>query len=73
MSAYSTDAIPPVREDEARTAQTAICVFHRGLISQTGDTVGRVFYCPVGKQYWRYSKRRNPMYARLPYPKVKVI
>ncbi len=66
----SSLAIPPITPQEARDAQHSICCVHDGLVRQTGDVEGRVFFCPSGSEYWRYT--RNPpnagMYGPLSYP-----
>jgi hypothetical protein len=59
QSSVSTLARPPIQPHELEVAQDAICVYHRGLITQTGDKVGRVFWCPVGRCYWRYEPERE--------------
>lgn len=63
-------ADPPIALEEARTADTAVCRAHRGTIAHfpgASDTEGKVFFCPVGGQYWRYSKQQTGMYAPLDY------
>jgi hypothetical protein len=63
-------ADPPITTDEARAADIAVCRMHKGLIAESptpSDTEGRVYFCPIGKTYWRYSKRANQMYAPLRY------
>ena len=54
-------------------ASESICCVHKGLILVTGDTHGRVFFCPIGKQYWRYTRERSGLYAPLTYPKSGVV
>ena len=67
-------ARPPIQPHETDKAETAICCHHSGLIRLTGDKDGRVFYCPVGKEFWRYSLKQQPgMYSPLPYaPEVRI-
>lgn len=60
-------AEPPITESEARAADTSICRNHKGLVSQTGEREGIVLFCPVGREYWRYTKRQSGMYAPLRY------
>lgn len=63
-------ADPPITPDEARAAETAVCRYHNGRIGHsptTSDIEGRVLFCPVGGQYWRYSKQQSGMYAPLDY------
>lgn len=69
-------ADPPISPVEARAAETAICCRHNGRIKtdplQT-DVVGRVYFCPIGREYWRYSKGDGGLkLAPLRYPKVSV-
>ena len=63
----SDAADPAITVEEARAAQTSICRLHNGLIRETGDKDGAVFFCPIGRQYWRYTKQDSGMYAPLPY------
>lgn len=65
----SSLAEPPIAADEARGADIAICRYHKGLITQTGDRDGAVFFCPMGQEYWRYTKQINGMFKPLKYPK----
>jgi hypothetical protein len=56
----SEEADPPITADEARAADTAICGWHNGRIKTDpipSDVEGRVYFCPIGRQYWRYSKQ----------------
>lgn len=70
MSKFSDQAIPPISEAEAEKAQHSICRIHNGLVCETGDKEGAVFFCPIGRQWWRYTnKRPNGLYAPLSYPK----
>lgn len=58
---YSRRADPPISDAEATAAKDSICCLHRGQIAVTGDVIGSVWYCDVGKQYWRYvGARRTP-------------
>ena len=66
---FSDLARPPITQDEAERAQHSICRIHNGLVNETGDKEGAVFFCPIGRSFWRYTaKRVNGMYAPLPYP-----
>lgn len=62
-------ADPPIAEAEARAAQDSICRHHKGLICQTGDVEGTVFFCPIGREYWRYTKQTSGMFKPLIYPR----
>jgi len=66
-------ARPPIQPIEAQGADTAICVNHKGLIREMGDKEGTVFYCPIGRMYWRYTKVRTGMNAPLKYEKSGVL
>ena len=66
-------ARPPIQPHECENVETAICVNHNGLIRFTGDTEGRVFYCPQGREYWRYSKTVIGMNAPLRYQHERAI
>lgn len=73
VSRFSDAARPPVTPEEAeeveRKMRHSICRIHDGLVSQTGDVEGRVFFCPIGKQFWRYTaKQVSGLYAPLHYP-----
>jgi hypothetical protein len=70
---FSPRARPPIQPLEAQVADTAICRHHKGLITITGDRDGSVWYCPIGKQYWRYSKEQSSFTAPLTYPKAGVV
>jgi hypothetical protein len=61
----STRADPPITEAETLTAQVSICRWHDGLIRLTGAKDGAVFFCPTGKQYWRWRKRDQRFWRRL--------
>lgn len=48
---------------------------HKGRISHSPvetDTDGKVFFCPIGRQFWRYTRNRGGMYSPLTYPKSGV-
>lgn len=66
-------ARPPISATETVDAETAICRNHKGLICETGDIDGRVFFCPIGKSYWRYQRIVNGMYAPLKYGPTGVL
>jgi hypothetical protein len=60
---------------DTHAAGHSICPLHNGLVRETGDKEGAVFFCPIGFSYWRYTS--NPanagMYAPLAYPNEGVI
>jgi len=66
-------ARPPIQPRETHDVETAICRNHKGLINVTGDTEGRVFFCPIGREFWRYSKQVNGFNTPLRYGKSGVI
>ena len=66
-------ARPPIQASEVQGATIAICVNHRGLIRVTGDVEGKVFLCPIGKEYWRYAKSVAGMSTPLPYAREAVL
>lgn len=70
--ALSQSADPPITEAEAREADHAVCTWHKGLITVTLDKDGRVFWCPVGKEYWRY-RRRGAQWAKLNYDQRGIV
>lgn len=65
-------AEPPIGQDEARSAEPAICRFHGGLIGQrlaAGDRYGKVYYCDAGRMFWRLTRRPSGMMTPLHFPK----
>lgn len=67
----SSLAKPPITLEEVRTAETATCRLHHGHISHTrvtSDAWDKVYFCPIGRQYWRYSKRLSELLRPLRYP-----
>jgi hypothetical protein len=70
-------AEPAITLDEARAADTAICRWHNGRIKTEptqSDVEGGVYFCPIGRQYWRYSKQGGG-FLKLPplqYPKARI-
>jgi hypothetical protein len=69
----SAAADPPITEAEARAASAAICRRHNGLIRLTGDKPDAVFFCPIGKQYWRYSKKDGAHYKSIAYSSKGIV
>lgn len=72
----SSSADPPITAAEARAADTAVCRWHNGRIVHSptpADRYGNVYFCPVGRTYWRYSKQDSGFYAPLDYPTDAVI
>ena len=53
-------ADPPIKRAETLAAKEAICCWHDGKIKTEptpSDVYGRVYFCPIGRQYWRYSEQ----------------
>jgi hypothetical protein len=61
----SPKADPPISAAETVGAQVSICRWHDGLIRLTGAKDGAVFFCPTGKQYWRWRKADQRFWRRL--------
>ncbi|MGH3426304.1 MAG: hypothetical protein ACRD3Q_15855 [Terriglobales bacterium] len=60
--APSALADPPISAEEAHAADHATCRWHHGHITHTrvtGDAWGKVYFCPIGRQYWRLSQELN--------------
>jgi len=70
--ARSELAEPPISIAEAKAATETVCRYHKGIVGQPGgakDAEGTVFLCPVGRQYWRYTKQAGGMFKPLNYPR----
>lgn len=63
----SSAARPPIQEHEVTGAVTSICRQHGAEHLDGWFTEGRVFFCPLGRMYWRFTKHQGGMYAKLPY------
>ena len=73
-SSKSADARPPVQSAEIECASDAICPYHKGLIASNGAPEGSVYWCPIGRQYWRYRKQTNDGFkSHLRYPKLGIV
>lgn len=73
-STNSLDARPLVNDAEADEAEDATCPYHKGLITVTGAKEGAVFWCPIGRQYWRYRRHTNAGFkSRLRYPRLGLV
>ena len=58
----SDSADPPISIDEARAADASTCCWHNGRIKTdptSSDVEGRVYFCPIGREYWRLSKHEG--------------
>jgi hypothetical protein len=64
-------ADPPVTVAEARAVDfgrdTTLCRWHRGEFTHL-NVEGKVYFCPIGGQYWRHSKQLSDFLRRLPDP-----
>lgn len=67
-------ARPPIQPDECEHADIAICRHHKGLVRfSTEEREGTVYFCPIGKQFWRYTQQQNSFTTPLPYRPSGVI
>ena len=66
-------ADPPITAAEARAVDlgrdTTLCRWHKGQFTRL-NVDGKVYFCPLGRQYWRYTKQPSGFMKPLPYPKV---
>jgi len=68
----AADADEPITPPEAEGARHTVCRMHNGLIRRgltLGDRWGQVYFCPVGRMYWRLERHMGGMYAPLNFPK----
>jgi hypothetical protein len=66
-------AYPPISQEEARSAGVSICRWHGGLVRMTGEKDGRVFYCPKGREYWRFSNKNREFYKPISYSRKGIV
>jgi hypothetical protein len=68
----SSLADPPIALAEALAVDlgrdTTLCRRHRGEFTHLNFN-GKVYFCPVGRMYWRYTKRPSEFLRPLRYPK----
>lgn len=62
----SEAAFPPIRPDEAKDAELAICPYHKSRFVDL-NVEGRVYLCPIGRMLWRASKQQGGMYKPLKF------
>lgn len=66
-------AEPLITPDEVEGgAETTVCRVHKGHITNglaAGDHYGKVFWCPIGRMYWRLTQRLSGMNVPLRFPK----
>jgi hypothetical protein len=71
--AASSLADPPITLVEALAVDlgrvTTLCWLHRGHLTHL-NVDRKVYFCPIGGMYWRYSKRPSEFLRPLRYPKV---
>ena len=61
-------AMPPIRPDEARDAEIALCPAHTSGRDHL-NVDGRAYFCPMGGQFWRASRRQNGFHTQLVWPR----
>ena len=67
-------ARPPVTAEEAAGADHAICGMHGGAATEPWAHEGRVFYCPIGREFWRYTRApRDGFRGPIRYPNSGVL
>jgi hypothetical protein len=66
----SSLADPPVTPAEALAVdvsqETTLCRLHRGQLIHLNED-GKVYFCPVGRRFWRYTKRPSEFLRPLLY------
>jgi hypothetical protein len=66
----SSLADPPITLAEALAVDlgrdTTLCRLHRGQYTHL-NVDGKVYFCPVGRMYWRYSKQPSDFLKPLTY------
>ena len=45
---------------------TTVCRWHKGQLTHL-NADGMVYFCPIGRMYWRYSKQPNDFLRPLRY------
>lgn len=56
-----------ITPQEAAQAPTAICLKHGSKFAHLNE-LGRVYYCPIGREHWRHEKAAS-LYKPLRFPK----
>lgn len=54
--------------EETKHAEIAICPNHGSKFSNM-NTVGKVYFCPIGGAYWRAGSKDSGMHAPLRWAK----
>jgi hypothetical protein len=69
----SSLADPPITMAEALAVDPAhdtnVCRWHKGQLTHL-NVDGRVYFCPIGGMYWRYSKQPSEFLRPLQYPQA---
>jgi len=64
---------PPITLAEALAVNpdcdTTICRWHKGQLTHL-NVHGKVYFCPIGRMYWRYTKQPSEFLRPLSYPKI---
>jgi hypothetical protein len=70
MTERSSFAVPPITDEEARGAALSVCPHHGAHPAPGWFREGRVFHCPIGDEFWRYSEQGSGggMYRTLQFP-----
>ena len=67
----SSLADPPITLAEALAVDlgrdTTLCRLHRGQLTHLNED-GKVYFCPIGRRFWRYTKQPNEFLRALQYP-----
>jgi hypothetical protein len=65
-------AEPLVTPEETKGVETAVCRVHKGRIADqlaAGDYYGRVYFCPIGRMYWRLTQHLSGLQAPMKFPR----
>jgi hypothetical protein len=69
----SSLADPPITLAEGLAVDigrdTALCRLHRGQYTHL-NVDAKVYFCPIGRMYWRYTKQPSEFLKPLQYPRL---
>jgi hypothetical protein len=69
----SSLADPPITLTEALAVDlahdTTPCRLHRGQYTHL-NADGKIYFCPIGRMYWRYAKRPSEFLKPLTFPRI---
>jgi hypothetical protein len=69
----SSLADPPITLAEALAVdpaqETTLCRLHRGQHIHL-NLDGQVYFCPIGRMYWRHTKKPSEFLRPLRYPRI---